>query len=169
MSTLCSIAGCGRQVHARGWCNKHHLKWLRHGEPTAMKRAADGDGCVRPDGYRTVRGRLEHVLTAERALGKPLPAGAEVHHVNEVRSDNQPSNLVICQDRAYHKLLHLRTAALNACGNPNFRRCRICKAWGDPSLMATTRGVEAWWHRACAREYQKRMGYTKRKRKQWST
>lgn len=50
----------------------------------------------------------EHVLVAEAALGKHLPEGAQVHHVNEDRSDNRNRNLVVCQDQSYHQLLHAR-------------------------------------------------------------
>ena len=53
----------------------------------------------------------EHVVVAERALGKHLPAGAVVHHVDVNRRNNAPTNLVICQDAAYHKLLHARLNA----------------------------------------------------------
>lgn len=50
----------------------------------------------------------EHVLVAEKALGRYLPDGVEVHHVNEIKHDNRGSNLVICEDQAYHRLLHKR-------------------------------------------------------------
>lgn len=74
--------------------------------------------------WHTVR---EHVLIAERALGKYLPAGAEVHHVDENTLNNEPSNLVICQDKAYHKLLHWRASVIRAGGNPNTHKpCGIC-------------------------------------------
>lgn len=62
---------------------------------------------------------LEHVIVAEKALGKPLPAGAQVHHVDENRRNNANANLVICQDQTYHHLLHVRARVLRAGGNPN--------------------------------------------------
>jgi len=56
----------------------------------------------------------EHVAVAERALGYHLPPKAQVHHVNEMPSDNRPCNLVICEDIGYHKLLHARMRAFKA-------------------------------------------------------
>ena len=69
----------------------------------------------------------EHVVIAERALGKALPNGAEVHHVDEDKRNNTPSNLVICQDVAYHRLLHQRARIVRAGGNTNTQRmCGVC-------------------------------------------
>ena len=50
----------------------------------------------------------EHVLKAESVLGKRLPAGAVVHHVDENPHNNELSNLVVCQDNGYHRTLHRR-------------------------------------------------------------
>lgn len=62
-------------------------------------------------------------------MGKPLPRGAEVHHVDRNRYNNSPSNLVVCQDHAYHMLLHARQRVVDAGGNPNTQRiCLTCKA-----------------------------------------
>lgn len=65
-------------------------------------------------------------LRAEQALGKPLPPGAEVHHVDPTNRDTSP--LVICQDDAYHKLLHNRLKVYRAGGDPNTEKvCSACK------------------------------------------
>lgn len=97
-------------------------------------------------------GVLEHVAIAERVLGRPLPRGAQVHHVNRRRDDNRHANLVICPDHAYHALLHVRERALDACGDVNKRKCVYCKAWDEPNSMAKrdkgSKGVE-YRHRAC--------------------
>lgn len=45
---------------------------------------------------------------AELALGKNLPKGACVHHVDGNPLNNESSNLVICPSHAYHMLLHKR-------------------------------------------------------------
>lgn len=78
---------------------------------------------------------LEHILVAEHALGRHLPHNTEVHHVDEDTSNNNPSNLVICQDRTYHQLLHRRKRALEACGDPSVRFCVICKKYDRQESM----------------------------------
>ncbi len=67
---------------------------------------------------------FEHILVAERALGKFLPSGAVVHHVDSVPSNNENNNLVICQNQAYHMLIHSRTRILRMGGHPD--RDGIC-------------------------------------------
>lgn len=102
-----------------------------------LKRNKKGEGNhITPYGYRQlVNNKFEHVLVAEKALGKPLPPEAVVHHVNEDRLDNRPENLVICPDRAYHNMIHRRMRALAACGDANWRKCCICKEYDSPDNL----------------------------------
>jgi hypothetical protein len=67
-----------------------------------------------------------HRFRAEKALGKPLPLKAIVHHADGSKADDAP--LVICQDAAYHALLHARMRIKAAGGNPNTDRiCVFCR------------------------------------------
>lgn len=84
---------------------------------------------------------------AERAFGGPLPKGAEVHHIDENPFNNEPSNLVICPDAAYHKLLHQRQRAFAACGHYDWRKCHICKQYDAPQNLWTSRKKAH--HREC--------------------
>ena len=117
-----------------------------------------------PKGYNVVwingRGTVyEAVLIAEKILGKPLPNGAHVHHVNGIKDDNRHSNLVICQDQKYHGLLHRRTDAYKATGNSHCQKCWICKQWDEPAKLylrtnGISRGVRPV-HRNCQYIYHK--------------
>ncbi len=110
--------------------------------PTLAKQSRTDRGLVKGQPHRFIHGHqtrtrrvkryrfkgrtLLHRLRAEAALGKPLPAGAVVHHADGSKRDDAP--LVLCQDNAYHRLLHLRMRVLKAGGNPNTERiCSACK------------------------------------------
>lgn len=61
----------------------------------------------------------EHVLIAESVIGKKLPAKAMVHHSNGDRLDNRRENLVICENREYHALIHQRIRVVARGGSPS--------------------------------------------------
>lgn len=92
----------------------------------------------------------EHILVAEEALGKYLPAKSVVHHVDETKDNNSPTNLVICENVAYHNLLHQRLRALKASGNPNAVRCRYCKGYEDQDRITPSR-----YHTRCKNQKEK--------------
>lgn len=120
---------------------------------------------IRPDGYVLIwtpghyRANqnyvMEHILILEKAFGKPLPTGAMCHHVDGKRSNNTNTNLVLCQDDSYHKLLHMRTKALKACGHASWRKCMFCSQWDETSkLFINSQGRP--YHVPCERANQKK-------------
>lgn len=106
---------------------------------------ANSKGCVR-----------EHIVIAEKALGRTLPIGAEVHHIDYNRGENKNTNLVICQDHKYHALLHQRTDALRACGHADWLKCRFCKKYDALDRLYINGRVHD--HRSCITTYKRRMG-----------
>lgn len=104
----------------------------------------------------------EHRLTIEKAIGKIIPDGAEPHHVNCNRSDNRNTNLVLCEDSAYHKLLHQRTRACWACGHANWRYCWICRRWDHPNNMYNAKNFNLSRHNRCQVAYNARRNEEKR-------
>lgn len=141
------------------------FKYMR-GHQTKTKASRDRMRDLYNKGAKTIRGsylsispsvgvtKYEHVHIAETAIGKQLPAGAEVHHVNGIKTENQNTNLVVCPNRSYHRLLHMRTRALDACGNANYIKCWICKKYDDPKNMYVRKNKGR--HVACHKDYEKK-------------
>lgn len=165
--------GCGRMTSiakqtrsGRGDVQGEPVRYVRGHAPVPRGRRhyrwnggrvnmADGYVRVhRPDHPRAnMRGYVaEHVLIAERAIGRHFDPCHEVHHVNGIRDDNRRGNLVLCEDHAYHCLIERRARAHQACGNADWRRCRYCREWDSPSAMYVY-GRQAH-HRSCRRAHE---------------
>ena len=56
---------------------------------------ADSTGCV-----------YEHIVVAEKKLGRELKDDECVHHINEVRNDNREENLIVFKTKADHTAFH---------------------------------------------------------------
>ena len=97
------------------------------------------------------RGKPLHVIIAESVLGKELPKGACVHHVDGNTLNNSKTNLVICHNHSYHKLLHHRKNAFENCGNPNKRKCNFCKQYDFIENMYVTKNGNIY-HMSCSVE-----------------
>lgn len=98
---------------------------------------------------------FEHIIVAEAALGKYLPPTAVVHHVDGDKTRNVGSNLVVCENQAYHLLLHRRQRAFEECGDPNSVQCYYCRAWARPEAFDGRRGKDQYCHRSCAAQWQR--------------
>lgn len=112
--------GCGAAVPVR-----------KNGKPYRFARFHNSR--INRRGYVRIRmggqSVQQHVVVATRALGRPIPVGAEVHHVDGDKRNNAPANLVICQDMAYHQLLHRRARVVRAGGDPG--RHLVCGRCGE--------------------------------------
>lgn len=125
---------CSRSCKHSSQCGESHWNWK-------------GGATLTPQGYvRVAGGRaadrtvLDHRLVVEKALGHPLPLEAVVHHWDDDGTNNEPSNLVICHDQAYHMLLHARKRRLEDTGSLDLKRCQLCRRVKPLSEFHDNRG-----------------------------
>ncbi len=118
---------CSRKCATDGFAREGNPRWNG-----GRKKASRGYTYIAAPGHpkATYLGKYvrEHYLVAERALGKPLPAEAIVHHVNGRKTENDNRNLVVCQDSAYHSLLHARERRIMAFGSVRLKQCCKCRS-----------------------------------------
>jgi hypothetical protein len=132
MRNLCEC-GCGRETKIR--TRSHTASGAVRGMPFRFIaghaiRIVQQLTATRYPGRAIGGGKADaiHRIRAAQALGKPLPAGAEVHHVDGSMNPDAP--LVICQDAAYHSFLHYRMRIVRDGFDPNtHRRCSRCKTY----------------------------------------
>jgi hypothetical protein len=171
--------GCGNKTRIskytrkkKGWIKGRHRKYVSGHNPFVSD--ISGPKSYRWKGGKT-RGRnnytlikiehpkakpyvFEYILKAEKALGKPLPEKAHVHHHNE-------NQLVICEDAAYHNLIHQRQRAYKACGHASWRKCWICKEYDNPqNLNSAAPRHDTFYHKSCKRIIDRK--YKEKKRQQ---
>lgn len=125
--------GCGQTTRlapvndkSKGWVKGHPLQFIKgHSMALAVSiksARALGNRYLSTHGYVLVttsgthRRQYEHIVVAERAIGRPLrnfgqgnPKTEIVHHINGVKTDNRSENLLVCTHE-YHVGLHHRLA-----------------------------------------------------------
>lgn len=89
----------------------------------------------------------------EDILDYQLPNTAVVHHVNGNIQDNNPSNLVVCQNHAYHRMIHAREVALKECGHADWRKCKYCHEYDSIENLYFPPNNEYAMHKRCNAKY----------------
>jgi hypothetical protein len=148
--------GCGLKTRVSEESNRHFgyikgepLKYI-HGHRNKMPNSR-WTGETQSGGYKLIR-CPDHPRADERgyvreALGKLLPEKAIVHHGNGTKISGP---LVICQDEQYHRLLHQRMRAHEACGHAGWRKCQFCQRYDDPEKLRF--GKRTIWHHECRKQ-----------------
>ena len=157
MRRVCSVEGCDAPARARGWCNKHLLRWRRHGDPsrqpvTALDRfwqnvVKRSSGCWtwtgRADSFGygriSIEGRYTgaHRFAYETFVG-PVPEGLELDHLCRTRLCVNPAHLEPVthaenMERARVARTHCRhghpVTEENTYTSPTtgHRSCRVCR------------------------------------------
>jgi len=49
---------------------------------------------------------LKHRLIVEKEIGRYLKSSESVHHINEIKNDNCPENLICFSSESYHQIFH---------------------------------------------------------------
>lgn len=131
-------------------CEMHYYRFYRHGDTTKRLRNANGEGgYVRRYFGKRVLGKYlrEHVVVAERALGRVLPRGVVVHHIDENPANNALNNLVICPNQGYHNIIHGRMKAFAVSGDANKKPCKFCGQYDD--VVKLVKNTTSHYHKSC--------------------
>lgn len=137
--------GCGRKTSIPLYNNKNRhiiknkpMKFINH----HYKKYNENDRIICNDEYikvinrshpKSSQGKIrEHIIIAENILGHQLPPKVVIHHYGNKSENNK---LVICENQAYHLLLHARMRSYKACGHATWRKCIYCGKYDNIQNM----------------------------------
>lgn len=108
----CSVDGCDEPARCKVYCSKHYLAFRHYGDPLVSKsKKGKASNVCSTTGYRKFaflgRRKGEHVWVMERAIGRELIKGEQVHHKDGNKLNNDISNLVLCSSVKEHISLHI--------------------------------------------------------------
>lgn len=133
-----------------------------------------------PAAFRNQCWGYEHIYVATEMFGRPLNNGETVHHINGIRTDNRPENLLVVSSQAEHQYYHRLDGCNRRCpdeDNPTIQcacgcgmellkydedgrpRTRIYRHWNGMKLRTRNKILTILEDHPCrAREINERMG-----------
>ena len=91
----------------------------------------------------------EHRLVCEKAQSRYLNPLEIVHHLDRVKSNNEPYNLLVCSNQRAHMELHASEDAFRACGRSDYRWCPYCKTYDAPENLTKRKSGHGTYHKNC--------------------
>jgi len=104
-------------AYARGFKQKPGLTGARNPAWKGGRAFTDGYIMIKALGHPKANHRgyvMEHILIWEQTHGMPLPPGWIVHHLNGIRNDNRPENLLALPDRKHKRILAAKAKRIRA-------------------------------------------------------
>lgn len=154
VNLTCSIADCGNKVVARGWCNRHYLRWRNHGDPLGGGKSPSVLKSVDfPDGTRACskcslrqpldcfqvdknasKGRRSHCASCRSEIMKLWYAENQPRQVERARSRFQRDIEKIRENDMARYLRHRRKRIESASEYSSIRRARLVGATVDSGI-----------------------------------
>lgn len=130
---ICSIAGCGKVVNARGYCKSHYKKLIKYGDPLVTKKVArercgpNHCGKARCQAAITLSNHIRYVKNPE-----PIKKKSKDWKVANPERERQSTNKRRADGAASHKNLAWPTTGCHS------RPARFCHWSGRLAARSAT-------------------------------
>lgn len=118
LKPFCEVKDIDDYIHSKH--NKQLLdEWINYVNTmpvmtlTSEHRTLDSEGYIRVKGlklslnnFSDIKISFEHEFIANQLIDMKLESSNTIHHINKVREDNRPENLMVFIDRANHLRYH---------------------------------------------------------------